>query len=239
MEGNEIPSNREHAVELRKQGLSYREIRELIPVPKSTLSGWLQGVELTELQMDRMALLQHIGRTKAARTIQARRLAREQATRAAARAEVSALADERLFAAGVVAYWAEGEKSKPWQPSAMVTFINSDAGMILLFLRWLELIGIERDRLRFRVSIHESADVAGAIAHWSRIVGVPADQFQKTILKRHRPRTVRHNVGEDYFGCLVVRVTKSVELNRKIAGWWEGLSAQLGSVVGPIRSGVV
>lgn len=35
-----------------------------------------------------------------------------------------------LFVAGVVAYAAEGDKRKPWQTSASVKFINSDARMM-------------------------------------------------------------------------------------------------------------
>ena len=212
---------------------------EILCVAKSTLSEWLRDVDLTEQQKDRMAMLQHLGRTRAARTIQARRLAREQATRAEAKAEVAPLEGDSLFIAGVVAYWAEGSKAKPWQRSEQVGFINSDESMILLFLRWLDLIGVTRDRLRFRVCIHESANVPAAVAFWSEVVGVPFEQFQKTTLKRHKPRTVRHNIGETYHGCLTVRVLKSVELNRRIAGWWEGLSAGLGSLDASARSGVV
>lgn len=229
----------QRAIELRQSGHSYREIMELIPVPKSTLSGWLRDVELTKQQRDRMEQLQYIGRTKAARTIQARRLAREQATREAAAAEISTLTSEQLFIAGVVAYWAEGAKAKPWQHSQPVSFINSDDEMIVLFLRWLTLVGVAPEQLRFRVSIHESADVAAALEHWSTVVGVPADQFQKTTLKRHNPKTVRRNVGVGYHGCLNVRVCKSIELNRKIAGWWQGIVGSMGSLAIRTRSGVV
>src|SRR5256885_823388 len=41
---------RERAVALRREGKSYREIREQIPVSKSTLSLWLSDVILTEEQ---------------------------------------------------------------------------------------------------------------------------------------------------------------------------------------------
>lgn len=35
----------------KKKGYSYSEIREEIPVAKSTLSGWLNGIELTKDQL--------------------------------------------------------------------------------------------------------------------------------------------------------------------------------------------
>src|SRR5947209_3500636 len=41
---------RQHAIDLRRQGMSYREIREQVRVSKSSLSLWLSDVSLTEEQ---------------------------------------------------------------------------------------------------------------------------------------------------------------------------------------------
>lgn len=228
---------REAAIELRKQGYSYREIREKLAVSKSSLSLWLRDVVLTAEQRDRLAEQQKLGRTKAARTIQARRLARQEATIASARAQIGDVAQSELFVAGVVAYWAEGSKAKSWRPGEGVSFINSDPTVIRLFLRWLRLIGVETDRLTFRISIHESGDVPAAHSFWAAVVGVRTDQFMKPTLKRHNAHTVRKNCGEGYHGCLTVRVRRSTELSRQIAGWWEGIIGSIGTLDSP--SGVV
>jgi hypothetical protein len=218
---------REQAIAMRKDGKSYREIREVIPVSKSSLSLWLKDVVLTDEQRERFKQLNHNGRTKAARTIQARRLARQAATIDAAKAQISAVAESELFVAGVVAYWAEGCKSKPWRPGEEVDFINSDPDLIRLFIRWLSLIGVDDDRLQFRISIHESADVQAAHRFWASVVGVAPEAFEKATIKRHNPKTVRKNVGEHYHGCLTVRVRRSTDLYRQIAGWWAGIIAQV------------
>jgi len=154
-------------------------------------------------------------------------MAREQHTRETAESQIGELAESELFVAGLVAYWAEGAKSKPWSPSQRVIFINSDPGMIRLFLAWLRLIEIGPDRLSFRIAIHDSADVEAAVGFWAGIVGVPADQFMRTALKHHNPTTVRKNVGTAYHGCLIVTVRRSTELSRQIAGWFDGLVRQL------------
>lgn len=104
-------------------------------------------------------------------------------------------------------------------------------------LRVSRVVGLPGEHIEARGD--DSADVAAAVAFWSEVVGVPVEEFQRTTLKRHKPRTVRHNIGETYHGCLTVRVLKSVELNPKIAGWWEGLSAGLSSLDASARSGVV
>jgi transcriptional regulator with XRE-family HTH domain len=221
---------RERAVELRKQGWSYREIREELNVSKSSLSLWLRDVVLTEEQEQRLAQLRAIGQTRAARTIQARRLARQQATIEGARSQVQQITEGELFIAGVVAYWAEGSKPKLWRSGENVTFCNSDPGLILLFLRWLELMSISRDRAVCSLMIHESADVSHAMQFWLEATGLPAEQFRRPVLKTHKPKTNRKNVAEQYHGCLSVYVRRSTEFSRQITGWSLGLCDVLASL---------
>jgi len=98
-------------------------------------------------------------------------------------------------------------------------FMNSDPGLIMFFLRFLDAAGVGRDRLIYRVQIHESADVAAAEQAWLALTGAAPDQFRKTTLKRHNPKTVRKNVGADYRGCLRVDVRQSSGLYYRIEGW--------------------
>lgn len=220
------------AVQMRLEGKSYRQILETLPLPvaKSSLSLWLRDVPLTDEQTRLLKLRQWEAVSKRAQSVRAQRIRRQEATMSRARAQVQALAESELFVAGLAAYWAEGSKARPWRAGGeSVTFINSDPDMIRLFLAWLELLGIGRDRLVCNLSIHKSGDVAGATEFWSDLVGIPASQFRKPSLKRHNPRTVRHNTGETYRGCLVIYVRRSTEFYRQVAGWWAGLIDCVGS----------
>lgn len=213
---------RRRAVELRRAGLSYNAIREELDVSKSTLSLWLRDVPLTDDQ--RTALAEAAGQGARSAVVRARKAAERQAVVAKARAQVTTVSERELFVAGLVAYWAEGSKEKPWSPGAQVQFMNSDADMIRLFLRWLALVGVDRDRLVFRVSIHESADVRAAERFWADVVGVDVTELRRSTLKRHNPTTVRRNTGRTYVGCLCVTVRRSSALLRQITGWWQGLA---------------
>lgn len=84
--------------------------------------------------------------------------------------------------------------------------------MIKLYLCWLDLPGVTQDRMRMRmrVSIHESA-------------GIPTSALKKTTLKKHNPRTTRKNTTESYRGCLVIYVSKSADLYRRVEGAWYGI----------------
>jgi hypothetical protein len=106
-----------------------------------------------------------------------------------------------------------------------VSFINSDPGLILLFLRFLDRVGVNRDSIRYRVHIHETAEVEATIRYWAGLVGATAQQFHRPNLKRGNPRTNRKNIGAEYRGCLQICVALSSELYRKIEGWAAGLIA--------------
>jgi hypothetical protein len=156
------------------------------------------------------------------RAVAARRRAH---VRSRAREQITELSESELFVAGVVAYWAEGSKNKPWRHGQSVQLMNSDPAMIRLFLAWLRLVGVSQDRLIFRVHIHECADVDGAVRFWSQVVEAPRSQFGSPTIKTHKPRTVRKNVGPGYHGCQLVYVRNSAVLNLQIEGWFEALSA--------------
>lgn len=47
-------NNKEKAISLRKQGLSYSEILKRIPIAKSTLSLWLHNIGLSKKQYQRL-----------------------------------------------------------------------------------------------------------------------------------------------------------------------------------------
>ena len=136
-----------------------------------------------------------------------------------AAAQIGELSGREILIAGAIAYWCEGTKSKPHRPHDRVTFINSDPGLILFFLRFLAVAGVEPERLACRVYIHESADVARAQHFWQEITAIKPDQFRRPTLKRHNPKTVRKNTGDDYHGCLVIDVMRSAELYQRIEGW--------------------
>jgi hypothetical protein len=215
---------RARARELRLQGFDYDDIVAQLHVSKSSVSLWVRDLPRPVSQEEARRRGTEAAR-KRWQELQPARDAQRAAERAAAAAEIGELTDRELLIAGAIAYWCEGSKSKPYRRQEDVNFINSDPCVVLLFLRFLESVGVSQDRLRFRVHIHESADVAEATERWRSLCEAPLDQFTKPNLKRHNPRTTRKNTGSDYQGCLQVRVLKSASLYRKIEGWAEAVMA--------------
>lgn len=209
-------ADRDRARTLRLAGKTYKQIRAEIRVSNSTLSLWLR--DLPYPKPDRAAHATHMNRVRTQRNTE-----RRVADKARAEAEIGHLTDRELFILGVGLYWAEGAKDKPYHRRESTVFINSDPGVIRVYLAWLDILGIEQARRRYRLSIHETADVAAAEDYWRSIICSPDAEFSRATLKRHNPKTVRKRVGDDYHGCLIVTVLRSSELYRRIEGWWRGI----------------
>ncbi len=134
---------------------------------------------------------------------------------------------------GAALYWAEGTKQKEHNVSQRVKFSNSDPRMIRVFLQWLQrACRIPKEDVSFRISLHETAtDRLNEIQrYWANITESPLDLFKKIDWKRNKINTKRKNIGEKYFGLLDIYVRKSTNLNRKIAGWIEGICKNCGVV---------
>jgi transcriptional regulator with XRE-family HTH domain len=212
------------ARQLRAGGSSLREIAIELGVAKSSVSLWVRDMPVPEGLRERAA---HAHRINGERWLRdrARREAERQEVKAVARAFVGPLSDRELTLVGAALYWAEGAKDKPYARREKVALINSDSEVIILFQRWLDLMSVPEEDRRYRLSIHESADLESAHVWWSQVTGVPIDRFDRPTLKRHNPRTVRLNVGAGYHGCLVISVCKSRVLYQQIDGLFKGLVA--------------
>jgi len=218
---------RAKARDLRARGLHYEEIVAVLGVAKSSVSLWVRDLPTPE----RLSYAEC--RERAAEGVRrywaAKRQvneARRAAARAAAAAEIGDLTDREILIAGAIAYWCEGSKNKPDRRADRVIFTNSDPALIRLFLRFLQTTGTPLTDANFRVCIHETADVEAAQRFWLEVTGASPSQFRTPTLKRHNPRTVRKNVGEDYHGCLRVDVRRSSSLYRKIEGWSAAITGE-------------
>ncbi|MET7453840.1 hypothetical protein ABZT03_18555 [Streptomyces sp. NPDC005574] len=217
---------RDKARELRLQGWTYDRIQAELGCSKSSISLWVRDLPKPE-RRDPTEQAKLAARKRWEHEL-AFRDEERQRTKAAATSEIGTLTARDLFMVGVALYWAEGSKDKPYNRRENVLFVNSDPGVIQVYLAWLDLLEVDRERLRYRVMIHLTADIDGAERYWADLVGVDPSQLQRTTIKKHNPKTVRKNVGENYRGCFVISVLQGAELYRRIEGWWSGIVGSAG-----------
>jgi transposase len=208
------------ARELRANGCTYDEIAAELGVSKGSVSLWVRDMPRRgrlSYEEFRKRNAEGVARYWAAeRPV---REARLQTISDGAAAQIGGLSNREILIAGAVAYWCEGSKNKPHRRNEEISFVNSDPQLINFFLQFLAAAGVTPDRLICRLLIHESADIAAALKFWQDLTEIPADQFRRPTLKRHNPKTIRKNVGEDYHGCLVLNVRRSSQLYRQVEGW--------------------
>jgi transposase len=211
---------RDEAISLRSDGWSLKDIATRLGVAKSTAFRWVGHIPLDPDSERAVAKREAAKKRVAGRwdEFRADRDRRQAEVWDLAVGDVGALSDRDVLLAGAVAYWCEGRKSKPWAREDRLTFINSDPGLCGLFLRFLELGGYAAEDLKYRLSIHETADADEAADWWSARLSLPLSRFRPPVIKKHIPRTRRANVGADYHGCLIIEAPRSRLLYWRMEG---------------------
>lgn len=225
------------AVELRKRGLSYSEIRAEVPVSKSTLSLWLNSVELTEEQKERLASISRRAALAGAKTRRHMRRSRQSQMYSAAMKAIDTITPRELWLMGTVLYWAEGAKEKEYRPGSGVEFTNSDPALVHLFLKWIqEVCGVERERIVFAIYLHESHrdSLEKVRTFWAGQTCFPLQEFERVYFKSNKP-TSRRNIGRCYHGVLRIEIRASSKELRRITGWMMGIDTSLGGSVTATR----
>ena len=202
------------------QGWSVNDLATKLGVAKSTAYMWVKHVPLDPdseraRHKQEHAALMAAGRWDAKRAARDRRQAEVHAEAAAG---VGELSERDLLVVGAAIYWCEGAKSKPWRRLDRLTFINTDPGLLRLFLRFLAASGRAPESVQYRVHIHETADAEAAADWWATELGLVRALFQRPTIKHHAPATKRMNTGDDYHGCLVISVPRSRELYWRVEG---------------------
>jgi len=221
------------AIKLRKDGKSYSEILKYIPVAKSTLSLWLRSVDLSKRQKQNLTLKKLQAAWRGGEAKKRDRIKRSKEIIEQAKMEVDKITRRDLWLLGTMLYWAEGCKEKKYRPGIGTIFCNSDFLMIKLYLKWLkDCLLISEDCLVFEIYIHETYkdNIESLRCFWSEKTGFPVNYFERVNFKKNKINGNRKNKELDYHGLLRITVRKSSVLNRKIAGWIEGVCTQCGIV---------
>lgn len=214
------------AIELRKQGFSYREILKQVPVAKSTLALWLQSVHLSIPQKQALTQKKLNAARRGAETKRRQRLSSTENLITKARQQIGKLSAREKLLVGAALYWAEGAKQRPSSISAGVNFNNSDPLMLRFFKDWLlESVGINQSDLKFEIYLHDSQKhrLPEVKKYWAQTLGEPLENLATVYFKKNVIKRNRKNTENGYYGLVRVRVRSSSTLNRTIAGWVEGI----------------
>lgn len=227
--------HKEIAIKLRKEGKSYNEILKEVHVAKSTLSLWLRSVGLSKMQKQRLTDKKRASIERGWKAWNQIRVEKTKSLIQKARDEVyfMTLDKNTLLLIGVALYWAEGSKEKEYKPGQGVVFSNSDRYMVKFFAMWIrDILQIQKERIYYDIYLHESYKNRKdkIIAYWRAELDEFTNNFGKIYYKKHNITSKRRNSGNTYFGLVRLRITKSSNITRRIAGLVEGICAKCGVV---------
>lgn len=213
------------ARELRRRGVSVKKIAQDLKVSKSSASIWVRDIILSIEQLEVLRQLSldgaERGRLKGALIQKKRRADKAEELRKAGIETIGYLTKRELLIVGIALYWGEGYKK-----GRRLQFCNSDPTMIKFLLNWLRIcFSVESEDIRCRVGInmiHKKREII-VKEYWSKMTGVPLNQFTTTSFKKVQNKKVYENFN-NYYGTLSVEVRRPARFYGKIIGLIEGLS---------------
>lgn len=219
------------AQELRREGLSYGAIIRQIHVSKDTISRWCRDIELTKEQKLKLIENKMFGQRKgsiiAADNKRRVRLIRTKAIFKDAKKELGRLSKRDRFIAGIALYSGEGFKN-----DGSGGFANSDPILIKFMTKWFrEFCHLPMQKLRGAIWIHQGLDAIVAKQFWSKLTGIPKEQFHKTYIAENKinSRKIRKNIHQ--YGVFAIRFSDS-DKQRRIIGW---ISTLVGGKIPQVR----
>lgn len=217
------PAIKEKVRKLRKEGYTFREIREKLPfLAKGTISEWVRDIVLTPQQQNRILQEWLKGRIKFIRYNRWRHLdsiKKSQKIISEAKKEIGKLTKRDLLIAGAALYWAESHtKSRN-----KIEVANSNPKIIALMMRFFrEICQIKEDKFRCGLILHPNLNKRGALEFWSSLTNIPLSQFHKVYTKPSKTSTRKmHNIL--YKGTLKIYICNTKKLWR-LKGFISALS---------------
>lgn len=218
--------DRQKAINLRKQGKTYSQIKKELRISKSTLSDWLSKYLLTEEQLEFLKRNRKYSRQVAIeKTIIVKRKKREARIKSIYEEQKKywvSLSQKELELAGIFLYWGEGNK----RLDGSVFLNNTDPKVMKFALYWyINGLKIPKEKIKVDLHLYNDMDVEEEIAFWSKTLNMPLPQFRKPYIKNSTRVNIDHK-GYGHGTCGLV--VNDVRLKEKLMMAIEALADYYG-----------
>jgi hypothetical protein len=207
--------------ELRRLGLSYGEIMELIPVKKSTLATWCRDVKLDDEQIDAMKERRPSTKQGTPRNTQRKRHREVDLIEAQATLEAEHLVQDPFWVAGVSMYWGEGSKTQ-----RRLSMANADPAALRMFKHWSTRYLPPDLGWRAKLNLHASNDEVAARLWWAEQIDVDIEDFTKSYIK---PNGTGHRKNHLPFGVCTLHKRRSADAYFTTMAWIKFLQTHYGT----------
>jgi transcriptional regulator with XRE-family HTH domain len=192
--------DKQKALMMRKAGMSYSQIKEKIGISKSTLSGWLYNMPLSEERIRELRDFSPIRIEKYRNTMRLKKDARlEQVYRKISK-DIGVMSKRELLLAGLFLYWGEGTKAQ----NSLVALTNTNPSMLKFFIKWLKLFEIENKDLKIKLHLYSDMNIKESLNFWSKELKIPLRQFYKSYIKKTSSKSITYKNGFGKGTCSVI-----------------------------------
>lgn len=209
---------REKARLLRKRGWTYPEIQSEIPAHKTTLSRWCRDIKLNKDQIQVRGRL-YVAQIRGAKANQRKRAKEIRKIEKEASRRIKSLNNHTFRVAGAMLYWAEGGN----RPNDL-SIANSDPNMIKFITKWFKKIcSVPEEKFKAVLYLHTGLNESRTKKYWSKITGIPINQFGKSILKQEGSASRKYS-SKVYRGTIKIQIFDT-NLKHRISAWIEQIWA--------------
>lgn len=190
--------DKEKALALRRQEMSYSQIKSILGISKGTLSGWLKNYPLSKERIDAL-------RGKSEKRIERYRETRKRTKEKRLKEfyleekhKIFPLTKRDFFIAGLFLYWGEGSKTM----SKEVSVSNTDPSMINFFIDWaIKYLKISKEKICITLHLYNDMNICKEIDFWSERLNIPKNQFSKPYIKQTLFRSISYKRGFGHGTC--------------------------------------
>ncbi len=204
--------DKEKAFELRKQGKSYKAIKEELGISKSTLSDWFKDIpwsrhlktsNTVRTQSPEHILMMQEARRKSLDSIYSK-------AELEAKSEYMDYKKDALFWAGLMAYAGEGDK----RTRHLVRITNSEFYIHTIFIRFVKkYLRVEDRDIKCCLLIYPDNNPYLCKEMWSNILKIKRENFHKTqvIQGKEKVKRLQYGIG--------MSIISSTVLKKKLLVW--------------------
>lgn len=217
------PSIKSKVIRMRRLGKSYNFIADSFRLSKSTIAYWFKDIDWSKDIRNRLTERQRRGAKKQIELMNAarkRKLARYylQAQQEAEK-EFCFLKKNRLFVAGIMIYWGEGDRSVE---NGQLRISNVDPRMINVFMRFLkDIFKIDSEKIRAWLLLYPDLKESSCIRYWLGGTGLSRSCFTKSVVIERRGLGKKLSYGVCNVG------TTSKYLKTKLLKWIDLLAHEI------------
>jgi len=190
----------ERALSLRKQGMSYSQIKKILKLSKSTLSVWLKDYPLPKQRIRELRDWNEQRKERYRETMKRKKERRLEEIYKTQKKDIRLLNKRESFIAGLMLYWGEGTKSR----RNSLGISNSDPAVIKFFIYWAtNILAIPKNKIKVQLHLYKDMNIGEETKYWSNSLRIPRKQFNLPYIKKTFSKRINHKGSFGHGTCQV------------------------------------